>query len=66
MPLPKVRLSPVLEGLPLLPCCLSEVAVDARSHFPLTLVPSPPLTSPSSPPYVCLVVRGQCALPCFH
>ena len=41
MPLPKVRLSPVLEGLPLLPCCLSEDAADARSHFPLTLVPSP-------------------------
>lgn len=35
-----------LEGLHLLPFCSSEDTEDARSHFPLLLVPSPHLHAP--------------------
>lgn len=45
-PLPKVRPPAVSAGLPLLPCCSSEDPEDARSHFPLASVPSPPLPVP--------------------
>lgn len=63
----------VPEGLPLLPCCLSEDAEEACGHLLLSLVPSPPLHVPflnivpvSGTDTCTWWLLGTCPLTCFH